>query len=95
MNDTSVIDDYESNRTTIKSTINKMLWNEADGLFNDNTTTSLHPQDGNVWAIMAGVTENDTQISRILDGLKARWTLFGPPAVEVKSLPEQSKRRGD
>jgi len=83
MNDNSVISDYESNRTTIKAAINNLLWNEADGLYNDNTTTTLHPQDGNVWAIMAGVPENNTQIERILSGLKDRWTPFGPPAVEA------------
>ena len=83
MNDSSVIADYESNRTTIKSAINQLLWNEAGGLYNDNTTTTLHPQDGNVWAIMAGVPENTTQIERILSGLKARWSPFGPQAVEV------------
>jgi hypothetical protein len=84
MNDSSVIGAYQSNRTTIKAAINSLLWNEADGLYNDNTTTTLHPQDGNAWAIMADVPENNTQIERILAGLKDRWTPFGPPAVEVR-----------
>ena len=84
MGDDSVLSDYQSNRTTIKSAANALLWDETDGMFNDNTTTTLHPQDGNVWAVISGITDNSTQVERILENLQARWTPFGPTSVEVR-----------
>jgi len=83
LDDDSVLSDYPSNRTAIKSAANALLWDETDGMFNDNTTTTLHPQDGNVWAVISGITDNSTQVERILEGLQARWTAFGPTSVEA------------
>lgn len=86
VNDESVVSDYQGNRTAIKAAANSLLWDETDGFFNDNTTTTLHPQDGNVWAVISGITDNSTQVERILENLQSRWTAFGPTSVEVSFI---------
>ena len=44
----------------------------------------MKPQDGNVWAVLSGVTTNETRIESILNNLQSRWTAYGPTAVEVR-----------
>lgn len=79
----AVRDIYTSNRTTIQTAVNELLWDEEAGWFNDNTETDLKPQDGNVWAILSGLTNDEPRITRILDNLQSRWTQWGPTSVEA------------
>lgn len=60
-----------------------MLWNAADGLYNDNTTTNFHPQDGNVFAIISGVADYQDRAGIVSSNLQKRWTPYGPPAPEA------------
>ncbi|KAK3658007.1 hypothetical protein LTR56_000785 [Elasticomyces elasticus] len=63
-----------------------ILWDPAQGLFFDNdtvqTNASVHPQDGNSWAIISGLVTQDRAIS-ISNGLMARWNPYGSPAPEA------------
>ncbi|KAE8151644.1 Six-hairpin glycosidase-like protein [Aspergillus avenaceus] len=68
----------------IKSATNKHLWNATAGLYKDNETTTLHPQDGNAWAIKANLTLSANQSSTISSALRARWGKYGAPAPEAK-----------
>ncbi len=86
LNDTSVPSKYSSTASKIKMAANKRLWDPRMNLYRDNDTepfTALHPQDGNAWAIVAGLTQSTAQSVNISDALKARWTPYGAPAPEA------------
>ncbi|KAE8167048.1 Six-hairpin glycosidase-like protein [Aspergillus tamarii] len=67
----------------IKSAANKKLWDASNGLYKDNETTTLHPQDGNAWAIKANLTLSTNQSSTISSALSSRWGKYGAPAPEA------------
>ncbi|KAF8583301.1 glycoside hydrolase family 78 protein [Ramaria rubella] len=83
LNDTSVVKDYTNNMTTIKAAANALLWDESEGMYRDNDTSTLLPQDGNVWAIRSGLVQNNSQALSIATNLQNRWTAFGSVAVEA------------
>lgn len=91
LNDTSVVKDYTNNMTTIKAAANVLLWDGNAGMYRDNDTSTLLPQDGNVWAIRSGLVQNDSQALSISSYLQSRWTAFGSVAVEVR-VPWFSQR---
>ena len=59
-----------------------LLWQPDVGLFRDNGTTTLAPQDGNAWAVKSGLVTDPAQIARISKALQARWGPYGAPAPE-------------
>ncbi|RAH46141.1 rhamnosidase B precursor [Aspergillus brunneoviolaceus CBS 621.78] len=67
----------------VKSAANQLLWDDQAGLYRDNQTTELHPQDGNAWAVKANLTLSGSQIRAISQALKARWGRYGAPAPEA------------
>ncbi|KNG85795.1 putative alpha-L-rhamnosidase A [Aspergillus nomiae NRRL 13137] len=67
----------------IKSAANRNLWDASNGLYKDNETTTLHPQDGNAWAIKANLTLSANQSSTISSALSSRWGKYGAPAPEA------------
>lgn len=69
--------------TVIKAAANARLWDASAGMFRDNDTSTLLPQDGNVWSILAGITQNTSQALSIASYLESRWTPYGSVAVEV------------
>jgi Bacterial alpha-L-rhamnosidase 6 hairpin glycosidase domain len=86
LDDTSVTSKYTKARSGIKSAANARLWDPEMNLYRDNDTkplTSLHPQDGNCWAIISDLTNSTAQAVNISDALKARWGPYGAPAPEA------------
>ncbi|KAG9571725.1 bacterial alpha-L-rhamnosidase domain-containing protein, partial [Aureobasidium melanogenum] len=73
LNDSSVKSSWEAYASGIKASANKLLWNATAGLYHDNETTTLMPQDGNSFAVLANLTNNATQASAISNALRARW----------------------
>lgn len=67
----------------IKSAANELLWDVEAGLYRDNQTTTLHPQDGNSWALKANLTLSDDQSLAISKALRSRWGTYGAPAPEA------------
>lgn len=82
VNDTEPIPGWENYVTGIKTTANELLWDASAGLYTDNQTTTLHPQDGNCWAVISGVA-NRSQAVQISNALAARWGPYGAPAPEA------------
>ncbi|KAH9205284.1 Six-hairpin glycosidase-like protein, partial [Leptodontidium sp. 2 PMI_412] len=85
--DSSGIESWRAAMEGIKTAINERLWDPAQNLFFDNdvnkTETSLHPQDGNSWAVIAGVVDTERAES-ISAALAARWVRpYGAPAPEA------------
>ncbi|KAH7067613.1 Six-hairpin glycosidase-like protein [Paraphoma chrysanthemicola] len=68
---------------SIKSAANQLLWDEEVGMYRDNETTTLNPQDGNSWAVVSNLTTNSSQVERISSNLVRRWTPYGAPALEA------------
>jgi len=83
LNDSSVTSRYESAATGIKVAANQRLWNSTVGLYHDNETTTLAPQDGNSWAVFANLTDSAEKASSISAGLAARWGPYGAPSPEA------------
>ncbi|KAI0768520.1 Six-hairpin glycosidase [Trametes elegans] len=80
--------DTASNYTTVAAKIQEaaipLLWQPSVGLFRDNETTTLAPQDGNAWAIKSGLlSSSPALVLKISHALEARWGAYGAPAPEA------------
>lgn len=85
LNDTTSLASWAPKAAAVKVAANKLLWNAQTGLYTDNETTTLSPQDGNAWAVKANLTLSSTQSSSITSSLKSRWGTYGAPAPEAGS----------
>jgi hypothetical protein len=83
LNDTASVAHWTPIAATIKTAANALLWSPSTGLFTDNETTTLSPQDGNAWALKANLTLSASQSAAISSALKARWGNYGAPAPEA------------
>ncbi|KAL5377978.1 hypothetical protein DPSP01_009424 [Paraphaeosphaeria sporulosa] len=83
LNDTEPVAFWQSTAEKIKSAANERLWNSNAGMYIDNETTTLMPQDGNSWAVVSNLTLNSSQIKSISSNLADRWTPYGAPAPEA------------
>ncbi|KAF2687248.1 glycoside hydrolase family 78 protein [Lentithecium fluviatile CBS 122367] len=83
LNDTGPISLWQSTAERVKAAANELLWDEAVGMYIDNETTTLMPQDGNSWAVVSNITVNSSQIESISKNLVDRWTPYGAPALEA------------
>lgn len=84
VNDTSHIASWSNASTAIASAANTLLWDSTASLYKDNETTTLHPQDGNVWSVISGIASAN-QSTAISAALAARWGPYGAPAPEAGS----------
>jgi hypothetical protein len=85
LNDTSV-SRWGRIASRIKQAAYDRLWDPDANLYRDNDTrplTDLHPQDGNSWAVVSGLTKSSEQSSNISSALAARWGKYGAPAPEA------------
>ncbi|KAF2031214.1 bacterial alpha-L-rhamnosidase domain-containing protein [Setomelanomma holmii] len=83
LNDTTSITNWTATAASIKTSANTLLWDSAAGMYRDNETTTLYPQDGNAWAVVSNLTTNTSQIQSISTNLAERWTPYGAPAPEA------------
>ncbi|KAH9890934.1 alpha-L-rhamnosidase domain protein [Cubamyces lactineus] len=81
--DPSTASRYAQLASGIQSAAIPLLWQPSVGLFRDNETTTLAPQDGNAWAIKSGLVTNTSQIAAISQALQSRWGPYGAPAPEA------------
>jgi hypothetical protein len=83
VNDTSLSQAWSKNATALKSVFNDVLWMEDVGLYRDNSSTTLTPQDANSLAVLFNVTNNHTQAEMISEGLEKQWVALGPVPPEL------------
>lgn len=83
LNDSASVELWTIKAAAIKSAANTLLWNATTGLYHDNETTLLSPQDGNAWAVKANLTLDSAQSLAISQALQARWGIYGAPAPEA------------
>lgn len=83
LNDTANVSAWQDTAERIKIAANDLLWDAQEGMYKDNETTTLMPQDGNAWAVVANITLNATQSALVSSSLASRWTPYGAPAPEA------------
>ncbi len=69
----------------VKTAVNATLWDEQAGLFRDNPTSALHPQDGNSLAVWFGLTDSAARSHRISASLTLNWNAYGATTPEKGS----------
>lgn len=74
---------YAANATTLKARFNDAFWDAAQGMYFDNTTTSLAPQDANSLAVLYNLTATTDQKIAVSKGLQKNWNDLGPVAPEL------------
>ncbi|KAH9476748.1 hypothetical protein JR316_0010663 [Psilocybe cubensis] len=74
---------YLQNATALKSAFNNAFWLPSKGMYRDNQTTTLCPQDANSFAILFNLTEREEQKRMVSDGLVRNWNGIGPVAPEL------------
>ncbi|KAJ9662076.1 hypothetical protein H2198_001618 [Neophaeococcomyces mojaviensis] len=84
LNDTSeFVQTWPDVAANIKASANDLLWDPGMNLYRDNDTgTSLHPQDGNAWAVVSNLADTDRAVN-ISQALQSRWGKYGAPAPEA------------
>lgn len=87
LNATSSATAWADTAAKIKTAANDLLWDDTASLFRDNETTTLYPQDGNAWAVVANLTLSSAHNTAITTALRDRWGAYGAPAPEVGSSP--------
>ncbi|KIY62492.1 glycoside hydrolase family 78 protein [Cylindrobasidium torrendii FP15055 ss-10] len=74
---------WAKNATALKARFNEEFWVEETGMYRDNATTTLSPQDANSLAVIYNLTINDDQKNRISEGLTVNWNDLGSVAPEL------------
>ncbi len=82
-NDPTTADRWAQLASGIQAAAIPLLWQPSVGLFRDNETTTLAPQDGNAWAVKSGLVTSPSQVAQISSALQARWGPYGAPAPEA------------
>ncbi|MFF7197346.1 trehalase family glycosidase [Streptomyces sp. NPDC008079] len=80
--DTADATAWRQRAATVKSAVNQRLWNGAVGLYRDNPTSTLYPQDGNSLAVWYGLTDSADKDTAIAHALAARWNDHGAASPE-------------
>ncbi|KAF8963232.1 Six-hairpin glycosidase [Flammula alnicola] len=71
------------NASALKQNFNEAFWLESAGMYRDNQTTTLCPQDANSFAILFNLTTSPAQAKLVSDGLEKNWNDLGPVAPEL------------
>ncbi|KAG4027256.1 hypothetical protein MFRU_031g00060 [Monilinia fructicola] len=85
LNDSAATASWPGYASGIKTAANTNLWDDTARLYRDNDSlplTTLHPQDGNAWAIFSGLVDSPSRAIQVSDSLAARWNQYGAPAPE-------------
>lgn len=67
----------------LKSSYNALLWDAPASLYRDNTTTSLHPQDGNALALLYNLTLSPSHTAILSSALTRFHGPIGPLTPEL------------
>jgi hypothetical protein len=75
--DTALAATYTNRAATLKAAANSRLWDASAGLYRDNPTSTLYPQDGNSLAVWYGLSDSAAKSKTISQKLATRWNRFG------------------
>jgi hypothetical protein len=80
--DTELANGFASRAAALKSAANTLLWDANVGMYRDNPTSTLYPQDGNALAVWFGLTDSPAKATSIAAKLSTRWNAFGATTPE-------------
>ncbi|KAL4242799.1 alpha-L-rhamnosidase [Abortiporus biennis] len=83
VNDSSLASQWSRNASNLKTTFNNAFWLPEQGMYRDNLTTTLCPQDANSMAVMFNLTTSPEQATSISKGLTKNWNDLGAIAPEL------------
>ncbi|KIK50530.1 glycoside hydrolase family 78 protein [Collybiopsis luxurians FD-317 M1] len=82
-NQTTLSTAWARNASSLKTNFNNAFWMPEVGMYRDNTTTTLAPQDANSFAILFNLTMNASQAAQVSEGLEKNWVDLGPVPPEL------------
>ena len=74
---------WSQNATALKTRFNQAFWLPSAGMYRDNETTTLCPQDANSMAIFFNLTTSQEQANSVSEGLTRNWNDLGPVCPEL------------
>src|SRR5256885_15511140 len=80
--DTALANSFASRAAALKAAANARLWDPNVGMYRDNPTSTLYPQDGNSLAVWSGLTDSPAKATSIAQKLSTRWNAFGATTPE-------------
>jgi len=80
--DSALAAGYANRAAAVKAAANSRLWDTAAGLYRDNPTSGLYPQDGNSLAVWYGLTDTAAKNTSIVRQLAQRWNAYGATTPE-------------
>ncbi|CCM05941.1 uncharacterized protein FIBRA_08180 [Fibroporia radiculosa] len=83
MNDSLLATAYATNASALKIKFNEAFWLESEGMYRDNLTSILCPQDANSFAVLYNLTSSAEQASTVSMGLTRNWGAYGAVAPEL------------
>lgn len=79
--ETALSQQWTARANAVRDGANNNMWDPQRGLYRDNPTSGLYPQDGNSLAVWFGMA-NTADAPRISQGLTANWNAFGSTTPE-------------
>ncbi|PIL26169.1 hypothetical protein GSI_11924 [Ganoderma sinense ZZ0214-1] len=83
VNNTTLSSAWTTNATNLKGRFNDVFWLPSAGMYRDNDTTTLCPQDANSMAVLYDLTTSPEQADSVSKGLARNWNDLGPVAPEL------------
>ncbi|PCH42962.1 glycoside hydrolase family 78 protein [Wolfiporia cocos MD-104 SS10] len=83
LNYTTLAAEYATNALALKTRFNDAFWSDSKGMYRDNLTSTLYPQDANSLAVIFNLTTSMEQASSISEGLTRHWNEYGSVAPEL------------
>jgi hypothetical protein len=80
--DEALATQYSDQAAALRSTINQKLWDATAGAYQDNPSSTVHPQDGNSLAVWFGIPDTAGKNSSILANLRRNWVARGAHTPE-------------
>ncbi|MER6960122.1 alpha-L-rhamnosidase [Streptomyces sp. NPDC000618] len=80
--DSALAASWADRAAAVKTAANSRLWDASKGMYKDNPTSGLYPQDGNSLAVWYGLTDSTAKSRSIVRQLATRWGFYGPTTPE-------------
>ncbi|MEU6146909.1 alpha-L-rhamnosidase [Streptomyces sp. NPDC047081] len=80
--DSALAASWINKAAAIRSAANSLLWDASKGMYKDNPTSGLYPQDGNSLAVWYGLTDSTARAKSVVAGLGKNWGAYGPTTPE-------------
>ncbi|MET9412305.1 alpha-L-rhamnosidase [Streptomyces sp. NPDC002935] len=80
--DSALAAGWTAKAAAIKAAANSRLWDASKGMYKDNPTSGLYPQDGNSLAVWYGLTDSTAKSKSVIAGLGKNWGIYGPTTPE-------------